>query len=379
MAVTTNLAGSAGPVAAAPAETQLVYDGRNGELFVLWLKILLLGVITLGIYPRFWGRTRIRRYFWNHVSLLGDRLEYDGTGGELFRRFLVALVLFPLLLVWAPLLKLMRVGDIWIAVVTFIQFALLFFLALLAQYGSRRYQVSRTVWRGIRGGVDGSAFGYAFRALGYTLLVPITLGLALPWQYVGLWRYRTNNTGFGDVNFDFQGSGSRLMGPFLVAYACSILGAALAAGLGFGVFYAIAGLPHTKAAFEHSAGAFVAAIFTFYGIYIFISLIGYLHFFVRAFAYTAGGTSFGRVSFSFAMRKRDLFRFQLGNILLFVLTAGLGLPFIGQRYVRFFCRHLRLYNADQLTALTQAPGRRRAKGGEGLAQLFDTLDVGGFI
>ena len=379
MAITTNLAGPASPAAAAPAETQLVYDGRNGELFVLWLKILLLGVITFGIYSRFWGRTRIRRYFWSHVSLLGERLEYEGTGGELFRRFLLALVLFPLLFIWAPLLKVLGFGEVLVGVVTFVQFALLFFIALVSQYGSRRYQVSRTVWRGIRGGVDGSAVGYAVRAIGYTLLLPITLGLALPWQYVGLWRYKTNNTGFGDVNLQFEGSGAKLMGPFLVAYACSILGALLAAALGFAAFYAIAGIPRSPAAFKAATGAFVAGILVFYAVYLVISLIGYLHFFVRAFGYTASNTYFGRVAFGFPVRKRDLLRFQLGNILLLIFTLGLAMPFVGQRYVRFFCRHLRLYGAAELTALTQAPGRRRARGGEGLAQLFDTLDVGGFI
>src|SRR5580658_3842900 len=134
MAITTDLAGPTSPAAAAPAETQLVYDGRSGELFVLWLKVLLLGVITLGIYSRFWGRTRIRRYFWNHVSLLGGRFEYEGTGGELFRRFLLALVLFPLLFIWAPLLKVLGFGEVLVGVVTFVQVALLFFIALIAQY-----------------------------------------------------------------------------------------------------------------------------------------------------------------------------------------------------------------------------------------------------
>jgi uncharacterized membrane protein YjgN (DUF898 family) len=379
MAITTDLAGPTSPAAAAPAETQLVYDGRSGELFVLWLKVLLLGVITLGIYSRFWGRTRIRRYFWNHVSLLGERFEYEGTGGELFRRFLLALVLFPLLFIWAPLLKVLGFGEVLVGVVTFVQVALLFFIALIAQYGSRRYQVSRTVWRGIRGGVDGSAVGYALRAIGYTLLLPITLGLAVPWQYVGLWRYKTNNTGFGDVNLRFEGSGAKLMGPFLVAYACSILGAVLAAALGFAAFYAIAGIPRSPAAFKAATGAFVAGILVFYAVYLVITLIGYLHFFVRAFGYTASNTHFGRVAFAFPVRKRDLLRFQIGNILLLIFTLGLAMPFVGQRYVRFFCRHLRFYGAAELTALTQAPGRRRARGGEGLAQLFDTLDVGGFI
>src|SRR6266566_1294797 len=80
-----------------PNGPAIVYDGRVGSLFWLWLKVTLLSILTLGFY-RFWGRTRIRKYLWSRVSLDGERFEYDGTGGELFRRFLVTLVvLAPLL------------------------------------------------------------------------------------------------------------------------------------------------------------------------------------------------------------------------------------------------------------------------------------------
>src|SRR5689334_24469331 len=91
-------AGSAMPAA---GKTKLTYDGRVGELFVLWIKVLLLGIVTLGIYSRFWGKTRFRRYFWNHTSLLDERFEYDGTGGELFRRFLLAIFVLPVLVLMA--------------------------------------------------------------------------------------------------------------------------------------------------------------------------------------------------------------------------------------------------------------------------------------
>ena len=50
---------------------------------LLWLLLrnLLLTIITVGIY-RFWAKTRVRQFFWRHTKLLGDRLEYLGTGGE---------------------------------------------------------------------------------------------------------------------------------------------------------------------------------------------------------------------------------------------------------------------------------------------------------
>jgi uncharacterized membrane protein YjgN (DUF898 family) len=388
MTITSDRIGTAGPSvrvrAGLPEQARLIYDGRTGELFVLWLKVLLLGIVTLGIYSRFWGRTRIRKYFWSHVSLLDERFEYDGTGGELFRRFLMAIVLFPLIfgLGFGVTWLLVRLGvapKVAPVLGIVVQFSVLFFVVSVSQYGSRRYQMSRTLWHGIRGGVEGSAASYAFRVIGYTLLMPITLGLIAPWQSVGLWRYKTSHTGFGDINFHFDGSGKRLLGPFLVAYAANIFGVLLAALVGGGLFWLIVGLPQDPQEIAQHEAAIVGCVIAFYVTYLIISIIGYLHFFARAFGYLAENTHFGRVGFGFTARKRDLFWLQFGNVLLLIFTAGLALPFVGQRYVRFFCTHLRIYGSNELAALSQAPGRRRPKGGEGLAQLFDTLDVGGFI
>ena len=70
-----------------------VYDGRLGEIYGIFIKNLLLGIVTLGFY-RFWGRTNLRRYIWSRVSLRGDRFEYTGTGGELFQGFLIVVGFF---------------------------------------------------------------------------------------------------------------------------------------------------------------------------------------------------------------------------------------------------------------------------------------------
>ena len=79
------------------APQRLSYDGQLGELYGIFFVNLLLGIITFGIY-RFWGRTRYRRYLWSHTSYDGDRFEYTGTGGELFRGFVIAMGILVLLI-----------------------------------------------------------------------------------------------------------------------------------------------------------------------------------------------------------------------------------------------------------------------------------------
>src|SRR5437868_1091802 len=97
---------------AAPAAPDLtpsrpLYDGSLGELYAIYLRHIVMMLLTFG-WSRFWGRTRLRRYVWNHLSILGDRFEYRGRGRELLIGFLLAVVM---LAAWAGLMWL-----VWIKV-----------------------------------------------------------------------------------------------------------------------------------------------------------------------------------------------------------------------------------------------------------------------
>jgi uncharacterized membrane protein YjgN (DUF898 family) len=76
-----------------------------------------------------------------------------------------------------------------------------------AIYRARRYRLTRTVWRGVRFWMDGSGFGYAWRACLWGFLVSLTLGLALPWREAALERYKMRHTFYGDLQGDFVGTG----------------------------------------------------------------------------------------------------------------------------------------------------------------------------
>ena len=66
---------------------KLQYDGRIGALYWIFIKTLLLSVITLGVY-RFWGKASLRRYAWSHISLQG----HDPTTDLSFRNFRIAVL-----------------------------------------------------------------------------------------------------------------------------------------------------------------------------------------------------------------------------------------------------------------------------------------------
>jgi uncharacterized membrane protein YjgN (DUF898 family) len=96
-----------------------------------------------------------------------------------------------------------------------------------ANYRARRYRLTRTVWRGLRFGMDGSGVVYALRAFGWSALVALSLGLALPWMQASLERYKMRHTHYGEAGGDFVGVG----GAFLRAGWIFWLGALVAGGL----------------------------------------------------------------------------------------------------------------------------------------------------
>jgi uncharacterized membrane protein YjgN (DUF898 family) len=349
------------------ADARLVYDGRLGELAWLWLKTLLLSLVTLGFY-RFWGRTRIRKYLWSRVSLDGDRFEYDGTGGELFRRFLVAVVVLTPLFFLPLALQLFGEPFVVVEIVKSLQGLLIFFLALVGYYAGRRYRLSRTVWRGIRGGLGGSAPLYAAKTILATLLSIVTLGLYVPWQRVKLWRYEADHMRAGDASFAFEGRGRDLLGAWLAAAGGLALALAAIGGL-----VAAAGLfdPQRREALRETSTTPVLILLIVVAIMVAPIVWGLLvvRFNAKWLSYMARGTRLERVRFDARIGTWRLVRLQLGNLFVLVLTVGLGWPFVAHRMLKFWSAHLRVSGVESLAHLTQETPPPRS-GAEGLSQLF---------
>ncbi len=62
---------------------KFAFDGHGREMFLIMLTNFIFTVFTFGIYS-FWGRVKTRKYIWSHIMFENDRLEYLGTGKELF-------------------------------------------------------------------------------------------------------------------------------------------------------------------------------------------------------------------------------------------------------------------------------------------------------
>ena len=206
------------PSASAGGPIRIAYDGAAGALTRIALRNALFNLLTLGIY-RFWAKTRLRRYLWASVTLHGDRLEYTGRAGELLRGFVVAFVVLSILF-GVVAAAAWNAGEDTAAgaLIELVQGLGFLFLIHFAVFRARRYRLSRTQWRGIRGGQGGSAVRYALGAMGWLFVVGLTLGLAYPVYRTRLARYRMENSWFGSQRFAFDAEAGDLFGLWFIAW-----------------------------------------------------------------------------------------------------------------------------------------------------------------
>ncbi|GHA30125.1 membrane protein [Devosia pacifica] len=195
---------------------QIEFKGSRRGLAAILLRGYALMVVTLGFY-RFWLVTQKRRYYWAHTHIDGDALEYTGNAVQLLVGFLLAVAIFVPL--WGLFFYLSTQGS----EATLLGYAgagvVLWFLTGYAIFRARDFRLSRTLWRGIRFDLEGNAWGYAFRRFFWSILLVVTLGLIYPLMAADLWRYRYNNTWWGDQRFLMRGRARNLAGPYFACYA----------------------------------------------------------------------------------------------------------------------------------------------------------------
>lgn len=389
-------------------ETAFEFTGSWKEFAPIALTNAVLSIVTLSFY-RFWAITRERQYLWSHSRFIDDHLEWTGTGVELFKGFLLALILFggPWLILTFGVQALVLQGYTMAAgILGVLAFLLLIMLPGFAKFRALRFRLSRTHWHGIRGGSDDPGIGYAFQTVWRTVLGYIPLTLMIPWSMTTLWKKRWDAMSFGPHNFVSNPSWEKMLGRYVIcALLAPLLVVAVAAVVALGASAMSASNP--------SPIAVGVSVVVFYAAFFIIPIAYYAAFFREG----VDTLELSTLEFRFTARTKDwliLFLGHGGLGLLALLVAGLiaapflattdfsklgasdaqvlsqasiiGLaiaylvpfslvmPFIRYRNWRFFMRHMEAGGEIDLAALTQSTTRRAAEG-EGL---LDALDVGAF-
>lgn len=356
------------PVAGAPgggAEPEsglrplATFDGSGWELFTIHLLNAVFTVLTLGIYS-FWGKVKIRRYLWEHTSVLGESLEYTGTGGELFRSFLLVMALALL-----GMAGYYACSLVFPLAAPFILPVVLVPFGFFAGYQALRYRLTRTRWRGIRGNMDGSALRYAAFGVGYSLLSLATLFICRPLETARLTGMRVNAAYFGSRRCVFTGSSRPLFSAWLKSYCLLALLVAVVAFLSYTSW---------ENAIRTDEGNRA-----FWGYIVSIVIISLPLAWLMTLIYRAAVTRWLFANLAFGNMRFDarsytawrLFKLTLGNAFLLVVTLGIAFPWTELRSLRFFLSSIRYTGEPDFAALLQDTLPERS-GGEGL---LDALDV----
>jgi uncharacterized membrane protein YjgN (DUF898 family) len=275
-----------------------------------------LTIVTLGIY-RFWYKTDLRRWYWRHTVVAGSAFEYRGTGRELLLGFLFALaVLVPIYLVVA-------LGSLFASEVAGIALNVLFafIFLLLVQYGayrSRRYRLTRTVWRGLRFDQTGSAWAYAGLSFAWLLPTILTLGLTFPLMRRSLEGYRMRHTRFGTAQGRFAAPAWPLMRAWLFMTG-PLVGCLVLLGLGLALLADGRG-ENDSAALGATAGGVLGVLAAFWAVLL------WPYYRIREFRIFAEATAIGPATFRSEARIGAAYAIHVKFMLIAsVCTSALGI------------------------------------------------------
>ena len=354
------------PPASSPEPLQLGWRNPPG-MIGLSFKIFFLRIITLGIY-HFWGKTEVRRRIWSAIRVNDEPLEYTGTGKELFLGFLVVffLLLLPFFAVIFGLQFMLGPQNPVVGLIIMVVYPLFFYLFGVAIYRTRRYRLTRTRWRGIRGGMAGSPWAFGWTFVWTTILLVFSIGLAWPWWRVKLNRILIGDTLFGSERFHFEGSAGPLFRKYLLVW----LG-------GIGLYVVLAGIFLSLFWNSFTAGvsaqppmaAFIMAFMAMIGFFVAMTLL-MAWYRASEYNYFAACTRIDNVRFHLNATAGSLIGLVLMNALIAIISLGIAFPVIQMRMVRYFVARLRLEGHLDVVRIAQSssPVDRT---GEGLAEVFD--------
>ena len=302
----------------------LDFKGKGGDFFGIVIVNWLLTIITLGIYYP-WAKAKTLQFLFGQTTLNEDAFAFHGTGKEMFKGFIKAILLFFCFAVVMGVLTYMSMPVFGILFL----YAGLIAITPIAIHGSYRYRTSRTSWRGIRFGYRGNRkelVGLFFKWIFFTI---ITLGIYGPWMVINLRTYILSNIRFGDAKFDYEGDG----GDFLIM----------------------------------NLKGYFLSIFTL-GIYTFWWQKDIFNYYVDNLSLHKGDKQIG---FSSTATGGDFVGLTLINLIIIICTLGLGYAWVVTRTIKFMFDHIELEGNIDLDTLHQTEDNFKDATGEDISDFLD--------
>jgi len=364
------------------------FTGSGREYFGIWIVNLLLTLITLGLYLP-WAKVRTRRYFYGHTRVADAPFDYLANPVAILKGWLIALaviIVYQIAIQVNPLAAPL--------------FAILFLLALpWIVVRSLMFKARNSAWRAIRFNFN-RAYGEAVKVfIGLGLLVPLTFGLALPYQMYAMKRFVANNSAYGRTPFALRARALQFYGPYLFAGLVFIGLAALLGALLFPAMREVtealgAGLatdPGVCTGLRDSGVHCLEetgtppdpeVIARLMGLQLtWLAGLGLTYLLIYAYLQARlGNLVFNHLTldshaFRSSLRARDLLWLYLSNAVAIVLSLGLLVPWARVRLARYRADHLSLVASGDLDGFVQDQTATVGAAGEELGEVFD-IDIG---
>ena len=303
---------------------QLDFKGKGETFFGIVIVNWLLTIVTLGLYYP-WAKAKTLQFLFGQTTLNDDPFTFHGTGKEMFKGFLKALLVFVILF---GIMGALTYLDYQVAGILILYLGI-FAIMPLAIHGSYRYRMSRTTWRGIRFGYRGNQAELVKLFFKWVFFTIITLGIYSSWFQMNLRRYVIGNIRFGDAEMNYDGDG----GDYLLM----------------------------------NIKGYFLTIFTL-GIYSFWWQKDIFEYYVNNLSLHKDDK---RIEFTSTASGADFIGLIVINMLLIVFTLGLGYSWVVTRTMKFIFDHIQLDGNIDLNTLHQTEENYKDATGEDVSDFLD--------
>lgn len=303
----------------------LSYNGKGSEYFGIIIINWLLTIVTLGLYYP-WAKAKQLKYLYSSTNFNDDVFTFHGTGKEMFKGFIKALIIFGVIYGIFFLFISLDMPNIGILIF----YACIAAIFPLAIHGSYRYRMSRTTWRGVRFGYRGDRNEFILKFFKWIFFTVITLGIYGAWLTINLRKYVIEHIRMGNLKFRYIGNGTDFFILNLIGYLLSILTL---------------------------------------GIYSFWWQRDLFAYFVDNIR--IDGDEHVGATFKSNAKAGDFFKLIIGNLFILIFTLGIGYAWVVTRNMLFATKHIEIDGNVNFDNLRQTEDDYRDATGEDVGDILD--------
>ena len=347
-------------------ELPVVFSGRAGDYFRIWIVNLCLSLLTLGIFSA-WAKVRKKRYFYSHFTIAGTPFQYLGQPIPILKGRLVAVAGFGAYYIASHFIPAMLpfVLGIGLVAAPLVLVRSAAFTARYSAYRNMTFQLDAGYMDAFKvlyawGILPAFALGIIFQGFGhawFTVITSLVFSVSFPWLICRIKKFIVTGTEFGQKKGVFSAKGFQF---FTIYFGAGLIFSAVMLPIGF--------LAGTVLGFSQNMSWFSYVVAS-------TSYIGYLF----AYAYIRAQstnlvwqhTRLGPLSFHSTMRFGKLAGLYLTNALGIMASLGLLIPWAVIRTLKYRADHMEVRLHGALTEFLGSEQEAVAAAGAETMEFFD--------